>query len=65
MNVLPRLIRRRVAWANLGMDLNRFGAEVRPLTEISIGEQKTLRQHRMARVLKLLAAIELLSGEHG
>ena len=35
-NVLPRLIRLRDAWAYLGMDRNRFGAEV--------GEQEALRQ---------------------
>ena len=38
--VLPRLIRFRDAPAYLGMDRNRFNAEVRPtLTEIPIGRQ--------------------------
>jgi hypothetical protein len=37
---LPRLIRLRDAPACLGMDRNRFNAEVRPhVTEISIGTQ--------------------------
>lgn len=39
-NVLPRFIRFRDAPAYLGMDRNRFNAEVRPvLTEIPIGQQ--------------------------
>ena len=39
-NVLPRLIRLRDAPAYLGMDRNRFQAEVRPtLTEVPIGTQ--------------------------
>jgi hypothetical protein len=38
--LLPRLIRFRDAPFYLGMDRNRFNAEVRPgLTEIPIGEQ--------------------------
>jgi hypothetical protein len=38
--ILPRLIRLRDAPAYLGMDRNRFNAEVRPdLTEIPIGAQ--------------------------
>ena len=38
--ILPRLIRFRDAPAYLGMDRNRFNAEVRPyLTEIPIGKQ--------------------------
>jgi hypothetical protein len=38
--LLPRLIRLRDAPFYLGMDRNRFNAEVRPfLTEIPIGEQ--------------------------
>jgi len=38
--LLPRLLRLRDAPAYLGMDRNRFNAEVRPgLTEIPIGEQ--------------------------
>ena len=64
MTLLPRLIRLRDAPAYLGMDRNRFNAEVRPLLpEIPIGEQEALRQHRMTRVLKRLAAIDSLSGE--
>ncbi len=40
MTLLPRLIRLRDAPAYLGMDRNRFNAEVRPLlTEIPIGGQ--------------------------
>ena len=39
-NVLPRFIRFRDAPGYLGMDRNRFNAEVRPaLTEIPIGQQ--------------------------
>ncbi len=39
-DVLPRLIRFRDAPRYLGMDRNRFNAEVRPvLTEVSIGKQ--------------------------
>lgn len=38
--ITPRLIRLRDAPAYLGMDRNRFNAEVRPcLTEIPIGKQ--------------------------
>ena len=38
--ILPRLIRLRDAPAYLGMDRNRFNAEVRPgLTEVPIGAQ--------------------------
>ena len=38
--ILPRLIRLRDAPQYVGMDRNRFGAEVRPyLTEIPIGKQ--------------------------
>ncbi len=38
--VIPRFFRLRDAPAYLGMDRNRFNAEVRPyLTEIPIGEQ--------------------------
>ena len=38
--VIPRLIRLRDAPFYLGMDRNRFNAEVRPsLTQIPIGEQ--------------------------
>jgi hypothetical protein len=38
--ILPRLIRQRDAPRYLGMDPNRFNAEVRPyLTEIPIGKQ--------------------------
>ena len=38
--VLPRFIRLRDAPSYLGMDRNRFNAEIRPhLTEISIGKQ--------------------------
>ena len=38
--LIPRLIRLRDAPFYLGMDRNRFNAEVRPqLTEIPIGEQ--------------------------
>ncbi len=40
MNFQPRLIRLKDASAYLGMDKNRFNAEVRPyLTEIPIGKQ--------------------------
>ena len=40
MNFQPRLIRLRDAATYLGMDKNRFNAEVRPyLTEIPIGKQ--------------------------
>ncbi len=40
VTLLPRLIRLRDAPAYLGMDRNRFNAEVRPLlTEIPIGKQ--------------------------
>ena len=40
LHVLPRLIRLRDAPGYLGMDRNRFNAEVRPeLTEVSIGIQ--------------------------
>jgi len=40
MTLLPRFIRLRDAPAYLGMDRNRFSAEVRPtLTEIPIGTQ--------------------------
>lgn len=40
MQFLPRLIRLRDAAGYLGMDRNRFNAEVRPsLTEIPIGSQ--------------------------
>ena len=40
MSVLPRLIRLRDVPTYLGMDRNRFNAEVRPfLTEIPIGTQ--------------------------
>ncbi len=66
MTLLPRLIRLRDAPAYLGMDRNRFNAEVRPLlTEIPIGEQEALRQHRMTRVFKRLAEVDSLSGERG
>lgn len=40
LNILPRIIRLRDAHHYLGMDPNRFNAEVRPyLTEIPIGTQ--------------------------
>ena len=40
VNLLPRLLRFRDAPRYLGMDRNRFNAEVRPsLTEIPIGRQ--------------------------
>ena len=40
MPIVPRLIRHRDAPAYLGMDRNRFDAEVRPfLTEIPIGDR--------------------------
>jgi predicted DNA-binding transcriptional regulator AlpA len=40
MDILPRLIRYRDAPNYLGMDRNRFDAEVRPsLTEIPIGDR--------------------------
>lgn len=40
LQLLPRLIRFREAPSYLGMDRNRFNAEVRPdLTEIPIGTQ--------------------------
>ena len=40
MSVLPRFIRLRDAPGYLGMDRNRFNADVRPyLTEIPIGQQ--------------------------
>jgi hypothetical protein len=44
MSILPRLIRYRDAPSYLGMDRNRFNAEVRRLiTEIPIGARNRVR----------------------